>query len=677
MKVINLGLYSAVACSFCIMGFLGISMTSAEGSERKVRGMILVKEGQPKASIVVRDTATPCEHFAAAELNRYIQKMSGAKLLRGKKSKASVQIHLQINPDCADYDGFHIRCTTDEVVLQGANERGVLYATYELLERLGCRFLAPGEEGENIPKLSTISLKPFETTQTPSHPTRGFMVDAVGSWNMQFVDWLAKNRYNTLRLMLQTALPPETVKAVKKRGFRIEYMGHRSFWKFLHLAREGKELSREKLFAEHPEYYPMTDGKRSCVPLYESYYGGDGFLCFSNPGVSELISRNIVTYIKKHPYLDGILFLAPDGLTGWCECPECQKIEGERHWDYRRSKEGEHLVRSDILGYFTNEVAKRVHQELPEFVIGMIGYVNCEVCPRNPDLFTSPPVAATVLANFWFCSLHSFTDGNSPHAEGLFPETIRDWGKMKNLEFGIGEYLHDFCRGCYYPYLFTMSENIKGSYALGGQAVISVPCCNPVRNYLFDRNGMMYMLLARLGWKVNLDPKEVIREYCNDYYGPAGEVMARYYLFFEEETRFSSCGAHGSSWIPRLLKGELTAEPELLDKAEAILQEATQKVVGTPYVSQVEQTYNVLRYSRLRIQIQDLVDELEKAKRVPDAEERKCLKTIWAQLDKLTEGQFAKFGGYNPAFLTKIVKLTGDSPKPDKEKRNEGATKNK
>jgi len=208
-----------------------------------------------------------------------------------------------------------------------------------------------------------------------------------------------------------------------------------------------------------------------------------------------------------------------------------------------------------------------------------------------------------------------------------------------------------------------MSENIKGSYAFGGRAVISLPCANPVRNYLFDRNGMMYMLLARLGWEVNLDPKEVIREYCNAYYGPAGEVMTRYYLFFEEEARFSSCGAHGSSWLPRLLKGDLTGEPKLLDKAEAMLQEATQKVVGTPYVSRVEQTYDVLRYSRLRIQIQDLVDELEKAKRAPEAKERKRLKTIWNQLDKLTEGQFAKFGGDNTDLLSKITRLIDDSSK--------------
>jgi len=206
--VINWGLYSAVAYSICIMGFLRTPTVSADISEKKESEMILVKEGKPNATIVTRDTAGPCEHFAAAELNKYIQKMSGVKLPLGKGSKTPVQIRLRIKPDCAGYDGFHIHCTGGEVVLQGANERGVLYAVYELLERLGCRFLAPGDDGENVPKLSTISLKPFETNQTPSHPTRGFMVDAIGSHNTQFIDWLAKNRYNTIRLMLQTALPP-------------------------------------------------------------------------------------------------------------------------------------------------------------------------------------------------------------------------------------------------------------------------------------------------------------------------------------------------------------------------------------------------------------------------------------------------------------------------------------
>jgi len=43
-------------------------------------GIVFVQDGTPKASIVVPEAASPTERFAADEIQRYIEKMSGAKL---------------------------------------------------------------------------------------------------------------------------------------------------------------------------------------------------------------------------------------------------------------------------------------------------------------------------------------------------------------------------------------------------------------------------------------------------------------------------------------------------------------------------------------------------------------------------------------------------------------------
>ena len=48
-------------------------------------------------------------------------------------------------------------------------------------------------------------------------------------------------------------------------------------------------------------------------------------LCYSNPKVREIITDEIVDYLKNHPWINALHFWLADGSNNNCECDECKK----------------------------------------------------------------------------------------------------------------------------------------------------------------------------------------------------------------------------------------------------------------------------------------------------------------------------------------------------------------
>ena len=153
--------------------------------------MPLVRDSVPVATVVLSSDADPLEKLAAEEIVRFVELMSGASLsivendsganadgmtriLIGTAAREALpDLHVEraegdrpntIYPP----DGFVLRADAGVVALAGVNPSGTLYAAYELLERLGCRWYWPGELGQVVPRRTTLALAAFETVQVPS-----------------------------------------------------------------------------------------------------------------------------------------------------------------------------------------------------------------------------------------------------------------------------------------------------------------------------------------------------------------------------------------------------------------------------------------------------------------------------------------------------------------------------
>ena len=110
------------------------------------RPAVLVAGGRARCAVEMAAEPAPGEETAARELARYLRKLGGApvELHRGEPGGAPVRILVGARArqdadglpvDEVRDDGFVLEAAPDRIALAGANDRGTLYAAYELIER--------------------------------------------------------------------------------------------------------------------------------------------------------------------------------------------------------------------------------------------------------------------------------------------------------------------------------------------------------------------------------------------------------------------------------------------------------------------------------------------------------------------------------------------------------------
>ena len=289
---------------------------------------IIIASGK-KALLVISlsPTASEPEKFAAAELVKYLHHISGA-VFRQINNDSCPQ-----NAICLAFDEelsketYSIRVTGNSLFLTGGSGRAVLFAAYDLLERLGCRWFAPAfsfYEGQTefIPHKAELS---FESNgpvlERPAIKYRKLDVEEGLSHSVaslkEMIDWMPRLRFNTLMVPLnygggnrvmwdnwRRELTPE----LKKRGLMIEVGGH-GYQNFL-----NAEMDDNGLFKKHPAWFGKN---RDCEPDA----GGNLVFNTSNKDAVGYLIFNVVDYLKSHTEIDVFDFWPPDGAR-WAECPE-------------------------------------------------------------------------------------------------------------------------------------------------------------------------------------------------------------------------------------------------------------------------------------------------------------------------------------------------------------------
>jgi hypothetical protein len=326
----------------------------------------------PTARIFVKGkdgTSTPVEHirmapgspepvrFAASELQVYLRKAVGVDLpvAEGKLEKGTFFVSTwQFAPEATagigdlGEDGFD-RCAIGVhdgcVYLIGENPRSALFAVYDFLQAcLGVRFLGPGTDHEFVPVRSTLALdESFLLRKGSAFEFRDYYLPNPES--AATVDFLAKNRVNAFCIV---ATPDQAPLAIRRRGGLIHGPGH--------IFREF--LPDPGLFPEHPEYFPLVDGKRTIT--------GKG-ACFSNPEVQRIFLNRLRNFIRTRPYWDIFALWAEDvSYAAYCECAKCAKI----------TTGGWYIT-------LVNEAALVVEQELPTALFEFIAYHETRWPPKE------------------------------------------------------------------------------------------------------------------------------------------------------------------------------------------------------------------------------------------------------------------------------------------------------
>jgi len=281
-----------------------------------------------RAVIHIAETAAAPVRFAAAELQRYLQLMTGARfpvvedascgacetiLLGAPDAQAATPAPL--NPG-----SFRVIPDTERVTLEAASPRAALDAVYALLAQCGCRWSLFGPHHERVPRLNaSVELAPIE--HVAPFVARGYCTDIMTFHYTQpehfngrldddraFIDWMGKSGANVflfIRHPFDTQLTiPELLPELLKRGIDVEYGGH-----------VMPLLLPRELYRDHPEYFPQApDGTRT----------DHGNLCTSSDAALAVASANAVQYVRDYPEMSAVHIWGADlWHGGWCRCAAC------------------------------------------------------------------------------------------------------------------------------------------------------------------------------------------------------------------------------------------------------------------------------------------------------------------------------------------------------------------
>jgi len=509
--------------------------------------------------------ATEC--FAAVQLQHYLRKMTGRAedypiaedaavpdgdliLVGGPASNAATrQLGSRLGVDEKQLaglgrEGYRIKTVALDgrrvTLVAGAVRVGTLYAAYDLLYRHGCRWFAPGELHEEVPRVDEIA--ELDVTERPDFVTRGFL-----AWedrgDEDFLLWMARNRLN------EWCIEQSNHPLVRKLGIRMVAGLHDAEERFLnppaaypynHARFQGDEDKPEdpyppgdqyqgdadgdgtlSYFEAHPEWFSMVDGRR--VPGIKGWFGTN--YCTSNPHATAEFMKHYVDALVDGPYRDAdlIRFWTLDAGR-WCQCDACKAL-------------GIPTDRNLLLVHRLDQDIKkaradgRIHRPI---AIRFLAYADVLDPPTRPlpEGFDN----ATCTATFYpivRCYVHDFDDPNCPR-NVRYAEQLQGWATDPDRYYRgglcIGEYYNVSGYKCLpICFMHTMAHDVPHFYGVGARQFQYMH----VTTAGWGNKALTNYQMARQLWDVETDCEALWGDYFERRYGPAADVMRRFYESLE------------------------------------------------------------------------------------------------------------------------------------------------
>ena len=475
----------------------------------------LASERQPLCRIVLAVSPTEGERAAAAELQRYLTRMTraevpvtsaaeggaGVRLLIG--AAAGAKLGTELSPLNLGPDGFVLRSFGAEAVaIAGANDDSTLSAIYAFLEHLGCRWYLPGEDGEVVPIDRELTCAPVDRTEVPDFYHRvlwnnGWVAPTLTAQSQaDWADWCRKNHLG--------GLPAD-------HGHAYDRL-----------------VPEAALFDEHPEYFSLV---RYADGTQKRERGRQ--LCTSNPEVIERAAQAANAFFAANP--SALCFsLSSNDTGGFCECDACRALDGP----------GPNGL-SDRLLTFANAVAERTAREHPGRLLAYYAlYSNLPGPPTRVKPLDSVMPALVNTA----CHLHALTDPSCPR-NARWREDAMQWRRVSKQLFAYDYFQYSDLPT---PINRAVGENLRfhrdlGALGFSGEILGRSPV-----------NDVSLYLAARMLWDADQDADALLEEFYALYYRSAAEPMRDYFEALESAARCNREHNLGVSW--EMYTPELLAE---------------------------------------------------------------------------------------------------------------------
>ena len=488
---------------------------------RPVTPMTIVQNGKPTATIVVSADAGKPVMDAVADLQLYIEKMSGAKppishsgdergnlILVGRMPQVDALVP---NLDALDLgpDGVVIKLLDGKLILTGKSDGyirtarhyihhpgkvtvradfGTPNAVYSFLDLLGCRWYTPGDDGEFVPSKATITVADLDIVSKP---------DFDGRWINPTFSFRATGKKKELADRLEKDYAAWLVR--NRTGANLYHQEH------------GMDtlLAKYHYPGIHPEYFALIDGKRRTDRSAQ--------FCMSNPDLLREVAKNLDTRLSRAIPWRSTPAGQYDG-SGWCQCDNCKAYYGAKMFTY--DKRGEARTVGQNVGAqqpnvahgylkFVNALAKSTEATHPDCLITYYALYNI---PGFPDVKPRDNVMPGI------CHI-------APDNEAWRRQTLA-WAGMSRQLYYYG----------YMGYRIALPKlgfgrDIRWCHQNKGVAMyLEVDEHSPV-------NLLPLYLAARTLWDSNADTKQILAEFYRNYYGPAAAPMRSFWETFDAACR--------------------------------------------------------------------------------------------------------------------------------------------
>lgn len=528
MKVSPAQIWMRLGWSSLALGLMLSTATNGQSADLK-----LASGGKSAYRIIVALDAPPADRYAAEELQQYLEKMTGARLpiVLDLEPAVAREIlvgdnrhvrNLDIEPDLEGLggDGFFLRTVGRRLLIVGGRPRGTLNGVYTFLEEnLGVRWFTP--ELEQVPKVDGLRVPALREWQVPALEYR----EVFWREMMRDADFAARHRLNGDHSRL----------AAKHGGPAVVY------YPFVH---SFDALIPQELYAQHPEYFPLIEGKRK---------GGYVQRCLTNPDVLRLSIERVRQWIREHPEAT-IISVSQNDTFNYCQCDRCKALD-----------DAEGTPCASLL-QFVNAIAAAIEKDHPNIRIDTLAY---QYTRKPPKTIRPRPNVIIRLCSIECCFAHPL-DTCPAQANRRFRDDILAWQPVAPLLY-IWDYTPNFA---HYQQIFPnfdvlqpnvqffVEHNVRGLFEQGNYSSGGMGEMGPLRSYL----------LAKLLWNPNTDLRRHLNEFTDAYYGKAAEKIRAYLEVTHEPVRGKDVHAHiFDSPKARYLAPEVIAAGErLLDEAEVL-----------------------------------------------------------------------------------------------------------
>jgi hypothetical protein len=581
----------------------------------------IAANGTPRAVIVAPADAPSPVRFAAEELKRFLDRVTGAEFaIVWAVPKATPAIVLGedlakqagVSIDGLTRDGYVLKTIGQRLYVAGKDdrggrskilfsvfdgplpdnasgtdrvrawgdlawdfERGTLHGAYDLLERLGVRWFFPGDAGMVVPKTGDIALPALDVREEPHFLLRMNQRIIFPSPRYLKMGVFKLDEYNELGWHGRNQRLWMVRMRSSSRHMAFNHRPHRQQWS-------------RRFAAEHPDYFALQrDGKRMTGGRKQRHY-----LNYTSPGVFEETLNDIEAYFSGQPaearglrshekfelnrgwdpascYGDSFSLLPNDGLRVDYS-PESQRfLHEDMPFPHRHS---------DYVWQFIERVARAVKPRFPDKVLTCLAYQTYWEIPQS---VTSLPDNVVVgIAALSGCSRMSMSANPKRYAE--FLDLIERWSRMSKQPMLFWHYsLFRHNQGSLKGVPMVLPRHASTVFrdlAKHGRYMFMQ---NDFDNIMFDHvNRYVY---SRLMWDPRADVDALLADYHRSFYGPAAEPMAVFFDDVEER-----CVALASARADAVAIWEVHFDSATLTRYRMLLNQALTVAKGTEYGPRIE-----------------------------------------------------------------------------------------